>query len=93
MTTYIRSGCAIASVLILTACAAIHPDARPSAAASAPIAQNRDCVSQTASRIPAKDSDCSAFGRSYSSEDIARTGATTADQALRLMDPSITVHR
>ena len=93
MITYLRAGCAIASVLILTACAATNPDARPSAGASAAVTQNRDCVSQTASRIPPKNPDCSAVGRSYSSDDIDRTGAVTAGEALQLLDPSITVHR
>jgi hypothetical protein len=78
MNTDIRTGFAIASVLILAACAATTPDTRPSVGATPAIAQNRDCT---------------AAGRSYSREDIDRTGATTADEALRLMDPSITVHR
>jgi hypothetical protein len=42
----------------------------------------------TASRIPSKD--C-APGRSYSREDIARTGAPTTADALQMLDPSITV--
>jgi hypothetical protein len=93
MITYLRTECAIASLLILTACAATNPGARPDAGASAAVAQDRECLSQTASRIPSKNPDCSEVGRSYSSDDIDRTGAATAGEALRLMDPSITVHR
>ena len=37
--------------------------------------------------------ECSASaGRSYSKEDVDRTGKTTASGALRLMDPSVTIH-
>jgi len=49
-------------------------------------------VSTVASRIPATGTQCSTAGRSYSSDDIDRTGATSAGQALQLLDPSITVH-
>lgn len=49
------------------------------------------CVSSTASRIPSKD--CAAPGRAYSGEDIQRTGAPTTADALRMLDPSITVSR
>jgi hypothetical protein len=92
MITYLRTGCAIASVLIFAACAATTPGARPSVAAAA-VTQNRDCLNQTGSRIATKNPDCTAVGRSYSSDDIDRTGAATVDEALRLMDPSIMVHR
>ncbi len=50
-------------------------------------------VSNVASRIPATGTQCSAAGRSYSSDDIDRTGAPTAGRALQLLDPSITVHQ
>jgi len=33
------------------------------------------------------------FGRVYSDKDIQNTGATDAAEALRLLDPSITVRR
>jgi hypothetical protein len=92
MITFLRATSAIASVLILAACATNTADVKPRAAASA-LGQNPACLTQTGRRISTKDMNCSAFGRSYSSDDISRTGATTAAEALRLMDPSITVHR
>lgn len=49
--------------------------------------------SRVANRIPRSGEPCSAAGRSYSNEEIARTGATTTGEALRLLDPAITVHR
>jgi hypothetical protein len=93
MTTHhLRVTSAIASVLILAACAAHNARVRPEAAATA-LAQDPACPTQTGSRITGNNANCSAFGRSYSSDDINLTGSTTADEALRLLDPSITVHR
>jgi hypothetical protein len=54
--------------------------------------QKTRCVTHdTASRIPQTDPQCQASGRSYSGEDISRTGAQTAGQALQLLDPSVTI--
>jgi hypothetical protein len=59
----------------------------------ASVSQNSStCPRDTGSRIPASSADCSGFGRTYSSDDINRTGSTTAAGALRLLDPSITTH-
>lgn len=93
MIAYLRVTSVIATVLILTACAAATTDVKPKAAAPGAVAQNPACLSQTGSRIAGNDANCSAIGRSYSSDDISRTGSTTAGEALRLLDPSITVHR
>jgi hypothetical protein len=51
------------------------------------------CVISTGSRILAQGSKCTALGRSYSQRDVRLTGATTAADALRLLDPAISVHR
>ena len=93
MTNYLRVTSAIATLLILTACAAPTANVKPKAGASGAVAQTPACLNETGSRIAGNNANCAAFGRSYSREDIDRTGATTADEALRLMDPSITVHR
>jgi len=51
------------------------------------------CMRDTATRIKLAPGECSASaGRSYSKEDVDRTGKTTAGGALRLMDPSVTIH-
>jgi hypothetical protein len=92
MTTYLRVASAVVSVLILTACAATTATVKPNASTPS-LAQNLACLTQTGSRIATKSSDCSAFGRSYSSDDISHTGSPEAGEALRLLDPSITVHR
>ena len=92
MTPYLRATSAIAPLLVLAACATTA-GVKPNAAVPGPVAANPACLNHTASRIPDSAGDCSAFGRSYSSEDIQRTGSTTADEALRLLDPTVTVHR
>ena len=53
-------------------------------------AKNFNCPTTTASRIPSNDKSCTAFGRSYSSEDLDQTGKTSAAEALQQLDPSIT---
>ncbi len=49
------------------------------------------CPQETGSRIPRPQGQCMAPGNVYTSEDIDRTGATTAAGALRLLDPALTV--
>ena len=66
----------------LAACASTTPTARTAAA---------DCgQNTTASRIPNR---CSTSPvRTYSQEDVERTGQTDVANALQMLDPSITVH-
>ena len=40
---------------------------------------------------PGPDSNCTAWGRSYSQTDIDQTGKTSAAGALRNLDPSLTI--
>ena len=67
----------------LAACATTTPTAR-TAAVQCP-------QDSTASRIPNR---CSASPvRTYSQEDVQRTGQTDVANALQMLDPSITVHQ
>jgi hypothetical protein len=91
MTTHSRVAIAIATALLLAACAATTSNVKPSTISAAG-AQNPACLSQTGSRIPGDRGDCLAFGRSYSSDDIDTTGKVNVGDALRVLDPSITVH-
>jgi hypothetical protein len=63
----------------------------PKSPASAAI-KDPNCLASTGSLIASK-SGCRGFGRTYSNDDLERTGKTTAADALALLDPSITVHR
>ncbi len=84
----IRTLAAIAAGLLLVGCtgATVKPQPAPAAAAR----NDRGCV--TGTRIPSSEP-CTSAGRVYSDKDIQTTGATTTAEALRLLDPSITVHR
>ena len=52
------------------------------------------CLRETGTRIIRKDKNAcvNAAGKSYSNDDIRRTGATDVGDALQLLDPSISVH-
>ncbi|MBN8736905.1 MAG: hypothetical protein J0H27_11635 [Xanthomonadales bacterium] len=58
-----------------------------------PPLDSRNCIRDTGSRIPPPKGQClPVAGRSYSQQDIQRTGALTTGQALQMLDPSVTVH-
>ena len=61
-------------------------------AASAAVVKDPTCLTQTGSRI-STPGQCRGVGRSYSNQDIERTGSTSAGDALALLDSSITVHK
>jgi hypothetical protein len=75
--------CAVAS---LAACSTTRPQAPQTAAVA--------CAEQSAgSHLPLKAGQCTSSPvRSYSQTDIERTGQTDVGSALRLLDPSLTVH-
>jgi hypothetical protein len=86
--TLIICAVASASIMACTSTAQPRPDAKTAAAAT-----NRACSQATASRIPVRPGECSATpGRTYSGEDVERTGQTNVGDALQMMDPSISVH-
>lgn len=81
--------------------AADAPHEGQAEAASAPAAEREDhedkhdpnCLTQTGSRLIRKDVSgrkCAiATGRSYTGEDLERTGARDVGHALRMLDPAI----
>jgi uncharacterized lipoprotein YajG len=90
MSATMRFLSAAAAGLMLFGCAATPPNPNSKPTASAAV-QDRTCLTDTGSQIAAKSS-CRGYGRSYTSDDIDRTGKTTAAGALSELDPSITVH-
>jgi hypothetical protein len=88
MTSRMASLSVTAAALALAACASTTATApiKPTAAATP-----AGCVRGTGSRL-STPSGCTAFGSTYSQEDIARTGQTTVSGALGLLDPTVTVH-
>jgi hypothetical protein len=85
MTTVIRLLSVAGLIVGLAACAATAPSASRETVA----ARDPSCLKQTGSRLPVGATGCAGFGRSYSSDDINRTGATTPGAALPLLDPSL----
>jgi hypothetical protein len=88
MSATMRIAGVIVSGLVLFGCATTPQNSKPTATAAM---KDPNCLTETGSRISA-NSNCRGFGRSYSHDDIDRTGQTDAASALALMDPSITVH-
>jgi hypothetical protein len=82
--------CAVASASVIACSTAGPPRSENRTAAATP---TQPCVPETASRLPMRTGVCSsAPGRSYSNEDLERTGHTDVADALQMLDPSITVH-
>jgi len=90
MAAYMRIAGLIVAGVALFGCASTTPNAKAKPATAA-VVKDPTCLTETGSRIPGAK--CRGYGRSYSNEDIERTGQTSAADALALVDPSITVHK
>jgi hypothetical protein len=92
MTAHLRiAGIMIAGTTLFGCAATDGAKAKPSA--SAAFSKDPSCLTDTGSRIaPPPGTQCRGTGRSYSNEDIQRTGSTSAADALSLLDSSVTVH-
>ena len=82
-----------ACLIALAACASNPPAAPRNATAKADTSSGSPigCVNKTATRLPTSPSDCAGFGSSHSSDAIKSTGQVQAQDALRLLDPSVTL--
>lgn len=78
----------VSLALTLAACATTPPAPAKATAKALP----PGCVGNTATRIPTKGDQCAGFGSTYTQDDLYRTGATTPAEALRLLDPALTIH-
>jgi hypothetical protein len=82
--------CAVVSASAIGCSGTPQPRVDTQAAA---VAAPRPCSLATASRIAQGPDQCSASpGRTYSQQDVERTGQTNVADALQMLDPSITVH-
>ena len=84
MTKRLTAG-ALISVL-LASCASTPQATPPTAAAKSP---PPGCVSDTATRLPVPAGECAGFGSTYTKADLDRTGQVNAQDALRMLDPSV----
>jgi hypothetical protein len=75
-------------LLALAACASTPPAPAAKTAATTGAAVN--CVS-TPTGLLAPPKDCAASGHTWTQQDINRSGAATTADALRLLDPTVTV--
>ena len=91
MAIHTRVVATVAAGLIFANSAAISDDATPHHEKHPAAAKNPSCLTQTGSRIDAQGK-CRGTGRSFTADDLERTGSTTVGGALSLLDPSITVH-
>ena len=84
--------CISACAVGCTSSRQMRADANRSGTETTSSASRLSCIRNTATRIPLKEHECATTpGRIYSKDDIDRTGATTAGDALRLLDPAIKV--
>jgi hypothetical protein len=82
--------CLAASLAACTSAPTTRADAKDAARVAE--TQRTSCLKETGTRLPPPPGQCAAFGRSYSSEEMDRTGRTDAGAALQMLDPSITSH-
>jgi hypothetical protein len=83
-----------ACVIALAAACASNPPAAPRTATANSAASSGSpvgCVNKTATRLPTSPSDCAGFGSSHSADAIKNTGQVQAQDALRMLDPSVTL--
>lgn len=84
------AACVLGSVLCASNIAAAD-DSKPASKPVKTAVPDRTCLRDTGSRIPPRPHECSGVGHSYSEKDIDRTGKTTVGEALRLLDPAVTI--
>jgi hypothetical protein len=49
------------------------------------------CITETGPRVPLSPGQCASYGNSYSAKDLQQTGHADVAQALRTLDPSVTI--
>lgn len=83
----------IGLLVTLVGCAAAPSTPTSTTMAHSVTAQGPACVS-TGSRVPptSPGQQCGVSGRTYSGDDLQRTGEEQVGDALQKLDPSITVH-
>jgi hypothetical protein len=72
--------------------AAIRAEAQRTANVATQDAVRRSsCLTDTGPTVPLSPGQCAGYGNSYSAKDLQRTGHEDVAQALRALDPSITI--
>ena len=85
---------ALGLIALAGACASSPPAERHATAnAASHSGSPPGCVNKTATRIPTRPEDCAGFGNSYPGDALKSTGQPQAGDALRMLDPTVTVHQ
>jgi hypothetical protein len=85
---------ALGLIALASACASNPPAERHATAnAASHSGSPPGCVNKTATRIPTSPQDCAGFGNSYPADALKSTGQPQAADALRMLDPTVTVHQ
>jgi hypothetical protein len=80
-------------IALAGACASNPPaERRATANAASHSGSPVGCVNKTATRLPTTPEDCAGFGNSHPADAIKSTGQPQAGEALRMLDPTVTVH-
>jgi hypothetical protein len=76
-------------VLLLGGCGLTKP--APDKSAQAAVKPPAGCVAQTGTALNVPANACTAFGNTYTREDLERTGHISLAGGLRTLDPAITI--
>jgi hypothetical protein len=64
---------------------------RTANAATQDAVRRSSCLTETGPRLPLSPGQCASYGNSYSGQELQQTGRADVAQALRTLDPSITI--
>jgi hypothetical protein len=64
---------------------------RTADAATQDAVRRSSCLTETGPRVPLSPGQCASYGNSYSAKDLQQTGHADLAQALRTLDPSVTI--
>lgn len=86
------AGCGASTVLLAQDSPTLPPSVGSSSQQQVARPDERNCIRETGSHIPVKKGHCLPVnGRSYSQQDLQRTGEPELGRALQKLDPRITV--
>jgi len=90
----LKSSLLATCLMVLAACASNPPAAPRQATAKADSSSGSPvgCVNKTATLLPTRPDECAGFGNSHSQDAIKSTGQVNAQDALRMLDSTVSVN-
>jgi len=89
----LKSSLLATCLMVLAACAS-NPAAAPrhaAAQADSSSGSPTGCVNKTATLLPTRPDECAGFGNSHSGDAIKSTGQVNAQDALKMLDSTVSV--